>query len=50
MKLLESYQSIQSQLPGASKYQRDALLRIITLYEDWNKQEKVSEYQALLAK
>ncbi len=46
--LLESYQSIQTQLPASSKYTRDALQHIITLYETWNKPEKVSEYQALL--
>jgi len=48
--LLESYQNIGKQLPPLSKYTRDALYHIITLYEAWNKPEKVSEYQALLSK
>ncbi len=46
--LLESYQIIKNQFSEHSGRSHVALERIITLYEEWNKPQKMAEYQAKL--
>ncbi len=46
--LIESYQTINKQFRGHdSIYTRDALSRIVDLYETWGKQELAAEYRAV---
>ena len=47
--LLESYSLLKEKRDANDKYTIEALNNIIELYNDWNKPEKVKEYEALIS-
>ncbi len=46
--LLEGYEGLREAPQASDSHQRDALQRVVDLYDAWDKPEKAQEYRALL--
>jgi hypothetical protein len=47
--LIESYKAIEKSLKPDDKRRKEALTRVIDMYESWKKPDRAAEYRALAA-